>query len=553
MRRKSVSLAVAAALCATLVPPAPAVVAATKAAAPAHTTVAVRRLTESQYRNAIADVFGPDIQVNGRFEPGKREHGLLAIGNRELSLTSGGFEQYFAIARSIADQALDEKHRAKTLGCTLTDAACASRFVQATGEKLFRRPLTPGEIASRVALVSKAGDYHEGAKLALVSLLMAPEFLFRIEQAEPDPAHAGALRLDAYSKAARLSYLIWDAAPDAELLAAAAAGDLHTEAGVARQIDRMTASPRLEAGARAFFADMLQLDQLDGLTKDVGAYPKFSQALLDSAREQTLRSLVDQLIVQGGDYRDVFTTRTTPIDRNLAAVYKAPFLGGGEAWTHYTFASEDGRAGVVTQVAFLSMFSHPAASSPTRRGVKVNEIFRCSPTPEPPADVDFSKVQALDKGTVRTRLLDHMTNPGCSACHRASDPVGLTLEHFDGIGQKRTLENGTPIDVSAELSGRKFTGAQGLGQLLHDDPKVPACLVTQLYAYGVGRAPADDDEDYLDAQAKGFAADGYKLKALIRRIGASAEFFKVVRPEKAAPTPAQKVATLNQRSTGGAR
>lgn len=553
MRRRSVSLAVAAALCATLVPPAPAVVAATKAAAPAHTTVAVRRLTESQYRNAIADVFGPDIQVNGRFEPGKREHGLLAIGNRELSLTSGGFEQYFAIARSIADQALDEKHRAKTLGCTSTDAACASRFVQATGEKLFRRPLTPGEIASRVALVSKAGDFHEGAKLALVSLLMAPEFLFRIEQAEPDPAHAGALRLDAYSKAARLSYLIWDAAPDAELLAAAAAGDLHTEAGVARQIDRMTASPRLEAGARAFFADMLQLDQLDGLAKDVGAYPKFSQALLDSAREQTLRSLVDQLIVQGGDYRDVFTTRTTPIDRNLAAVYKAPFLGGGEAWTHYTFAPEDGRAGVVTQVAFLSMFSHPAASSPTRRGVKVNEIFRCSPTPEPPADVDFSKVQALDKGTVRTRLLDHMTNPGCSACHRASDPVGLTLEHFDGIGQKRTLENGTPIDVSAELSGRKFTGAQGLGQLLHDDPKVPACLVTQLYAYGVGRAPADDDEDYLDAQAKGFAADGYKLKALIRRIGASAEFFKVVRPEKAAPTPAQKVATLNQRSTGGAR
>jgi len=531
------------------------------AAAPAHVTVASRRITESQYRNAIADIFGRDIKLNGRFEPGKREGGLLAIGNSELSITSGGFEQYFALARSVADQALDPKRRDAIVPCKpadpkAADAGCAAAFVQKYGALLFRRPLTAADVAGRVAVANRgatqAGDFYEGLKLSLVSLLMAPEYLFRIEQAEADPTQPGQMRLDGYTKAARISYLLWDSGPDAELLAAAAKGELHTQAGLDREIARMLASPRLESGVRAFFTDMLQLDQLEGLQKDSAAYPKFSQALVDSAREQTLRSLVDHLVGHDGDYRDIFTARTTTLNRHLASVYNAPFLGGGGEWASYTFPDDAERAGVLTEVSFLSMFSHPAASSPTRRGVKVNEIFKCRPTPDPPPDVDFSKVQATDHGTVRSRLIDHMTNPGCSACHKASDPVGLTLEHFDSIGQKRLLENGAPIDVSGELGGKAFAGAPGLGKLMHDDPKVASCLVQQVYAYGVGRQPRDADEDYLAAQSRGFAADAYRLKALFARIGGSPEFFKVMMPEKApvAP-PGQKVASAApQRSKG---
>ena len=58
--------------------------------------VAVRRLTETQYRHTVADVLGPQIKIEARFEPEKREEGLLAIGSSQLSLTSAGFEQYFA-------------------------------------------------------------------------------------------------------------------------------------------------------------------------------------------------------------------------------------------------------------------------------------------------------------------------------------------------------------------------------------------------------------------------------------------------------------------------
>jgi hypothetical protein len=158
------------------------------------------------------------------------------------------------------------------------------------------------------------------------------------------------------------------------------------------------------------------------------------------------------------------------------------------------------------------------------------EIFMCQATPDPPADVDFSRVQDSSKGTVRARLLDHMQNVGCAVCHRRTDPPGLALEHFDGLGQLRTTENGTTIDVSAGINGVKIEGAQGLGQFLHDDPRVPECLVRDVYAYAVGRETDEQDQDYLHAQTKAFAGNGYRLPDLMAQIASSSEFFKVVAP-----------------------
>ena len=139
-------------------------------------------------------------------------------------------------------------------------------------------------------------------------------------------------------------------------------------------------------------------------------------------------------------------------------------------------------------------------------------------------------MQALDKGTVRTRLLAHKENAGCAVCHRVSDPPGLALEHFDGIGQLRKLENGQLIDVSAEIDGTQFSGAKGLGQVLRDDKRVPQCLVRNVYAYGIGRPTSEKDEDYLIDETKAFADDGYRFKDLLTNIATSPGFFKVARP-----------------------
>jgi hypothetical protein len=493
--------------------------------------VAIRRITESQYRHTIADVFSPDIKINSRFEPERRDDGLLAVGNSDLSLTSSGFEQYFALAASIATQALSDKLAAATVPCkpanpAAADDACARQFVTKYGELLFRRPLTESELAARVrtaaAGASQAGDFNAGLRLALTSLLVAPEFLFRIESAEPDPGRPGQYRLDAYTKASRLSFLFWDTAPDSELLEAARTGAIHTESGVNAQLARLVASPRYEEGARAYFSDMLQLDGIENIVKDPAIYPKFNQSVADGAKEQTLRTTIDLLIRQKRDYRELFTSNDTFIE-----------------------ASE--RAGILTQVSFLSLFSHPGTSSPTKRGIKIYEIFMCEPTPNPPADVDFSKVKDSTQGTVRGRLLDHMSNSGCTVCHRRSDPPGLALEHFDGLGQLRTTENGSAIDVSADIRGTAIVGAQGLGNYLHNDPRVPACLVKDVYAYGTGRKIDDREDDYLADQAKVFASHGYRVPDLMLQIAASPEFFKVVIPKGVMPVSTAQATTAQVR------
>ena len=52
-------------------------------------------------------------------------------------------------------------------------------------------------------------------------MLQAPQFLFSWEDAAGDKGD----KLDAYSKASRLSLFLWDTVPDGELLDAAASGE----------------------------------------------------------------------------------------------------------------------------------------------------------------------------------------------------------------------------------------------------------------------------------------------------------------------------------------
>lgn len=537
------------------------------ASAPTPGIVATRRLTEAQYKQTIADLFGEDIAVNGRFEPEQREHLLLAIGGSMLSISAAGFDQYFAIAKSVAEQVLDEKRRATFVECELAnpkaiDDQCTAAFVATYGRKLFRRPLTSDEIAPRVALAAEgttqSGDYYSGLKLALASLLTAPQFLFRIETAEPDPSQPGALRLDGYTKAARLAYLLWNTTPDDELLAAAESGAIHSPEGLRTQIDRLLASDRIEAGTRAFFSDMLQLDLYETLTKDPTIFPKFSQAVSEAAKEQTLKTLVNHLLVENADYRDLFTTRTTFLDRSLASIYRIPLLVP-EGWAKYEFPADSEHSGLLTQISFLGLFSHPGRSSPTKRGVAINEILLCEPTPLPPANVDFSIVNNTtnpDLPTVRKRLLAHSEDESCSGCHRKSDPLGLALERFDSLGQYRTTENQQMIDVAAELGGKQFDGARGLGKALRENPKVSACVVRNVYAYGTGRAPDKTDRRFLAEQSKAFSSEGYRFRSLLKQIVATPEFFKVVPPQPAPADVSKSNSTIaagsEANATGGA-
>jgi hypothetical protein len=506
----------------------------------------MRRLTESEYRNSITDIFGADVTVQGRFEPDRRIGGLLSASSAILSISPAGFEAYAKMADTIAGQVVDAKHRERLIACKPVDGhaaddACAGQVLAQYGLMLFRRPLTAEESAARVKLAreiaGKTNDFYAGLRYGLSSLLAAPDFLFRTEFAVAGAD--GKWTLDAYSRASRLSYLLWDSTPDAALLKAAGNGDLNRPEGVAREVDRLMASPRLQTGMRAFYADFLELDTQ--VAKDPNFYPKYSDAIATSAREETLHTMVDLTLTQRQDLRDLLTTRKTYINRPLAAVYGVPYNFDSE-WVPYEFSAEAQRSGILTQVTFLSLFSHPNRSSPTKRGVALLDIFLCQPTPQPPGDVDFSIVNDISNPnlkTVRQRLLAHATNPTCAACHTRSDPIGLALENFDSIGQYRTAENGDAIDASSSLQGKAFTGAIGLGQALHDNPNFPACFARKMYAYGTGANVGTVTPPVYRPFVTAFTAGNYRVPALIKALATNPQFFNAPPPAMPAAKTAQ--------------
>src|SRR5262249_54720528 len=202
-------------------------------------------------------------------------------------------------------QVAGKEHRGTLLPCrpvleTAADDACAAQFFANTGAFLYRRPLSKDELRQAVAVAHIASttlnSFYAGLEMSLAGMLESPQFLFRTELAEPDPAHPGAYRLDAYSKASQLSFFLWNSAPDARLMTAAASGRLETQSGLDHEVDRMLTSPRLEAGVRAFFADMLQFDLFDTLAQGAQLYHQWTFKVGQDAGEQALRQNVDLLL-----------------------------------------------------------------------------------------------------------------------------------------------------------------------------------------------------------------------------------------------------------------
>ncbi len=507
--------------------------------------VVIRRLTPDQYQRIVRDVFGPTIKVNGRFEPEPRVNGLLALGAGKVSVSGAGLAGYEAMARDIADQVVSPANRETLLPCTpkearAADDACARQVLGAVANLIYRRTVSEGELDGLVrnagAAAGELKDFHAGLSLSLAGLLVSPEFIFRKEV----PAGSGD-RIDAFSKASRLSFFLWDTGPDSELLRAAAAGELDDQKGLARQVDRMLASPRLEDGVRAYFTDMLGFDAFHTLTKDAVLHPKFYADVPKDAAEQTMRTIVDHLLVRRGDYRDLFTTRNTFLTPVLGAVYRVPVAETGantepSSWVAHEYPEGDPHVGLLTHASFVALHSHPGRTSPTIRGKALREVFLCQKVPDPPGNVDFTVVQDTGNAihrTARERLKAHATEAMCTGCHKITDPMGLALENFDASGGFRRDENGVAIDTSGELDGVKFTNVAGLSKVIHDHPALTSCLVKRVYAYAAGHQPGVGEDAFVKYLTTGFSEDRYQLPALLRRIATSDAFYRIAKQETA--------------------
>lgn len=514
----------------------------------------MRLISGEQYRAIAHDLFGDDITVELNTTLHQRRQGLVALGAVSAEVTPGALEEYERAARKIATQVVDETHRAALIPCAPVserdaDQECAAKFLSRVGRFLYRRPLTGAEVDAQAAIAGKVahelGDFYAGLRYALAGMLTSPKFIYISEAAEPDPGRAGEVRLDAFSKATRLSLFLWNALPDEALLDAAQKGALHEQKGLEREIDRMLASPRLEEGVEAFFSDLLGFNDFDTLSKDPVIYPAFTQSVAASAKQQTLRLISDFLIVQRRDYRNLFTASSTFADATLAPFYKATVPAPHDWVAVELDASES--AGLLTSLSFLTLHSHPGRSSPTRRGKAFREQLLCQSVPEPPPNVSFEIFEDPNSHfrTARERLAAHNSDPVCAGCHKLTDPIGLALENFDGAGQFRAMDGDAAIDVSGSLDGTPFTDVAGLGAAIRDHPALTSCLASRLYAYGVGREIENVDRPWLAFLFRRFAVHGYRLPDLMREIGASRAFYAVRTPEVHDAAEIRTAAVLN--------
>jgi hypothetical protein len=517
------------------------------------TPAALRLLTEQQYLNTLLYVFGPNMQPTTRFAALPRTDGLLASGAATAGLTETQLEMYQKTASKVAAQVVKEGSREFLIPCVpvaldAADPACAREFIEQVAPLLYRRTVSTEHIDR---LVKEAGgsadalkDFYNGLGVVIEGMLLSPNVLLVAERSEPDPDRPGQMRLDGWSLATRLSLFLWNAAPDADLLKAAETGALHTSKGLSAQVDRMLASPRLEQGVRALFDYMFEFENFAMLTKDGTIYPTFTGETAVDAREQTLRTVVDHLVARRQDYRDLFTTRQTFISPALAPIYKVAAQGPG--WTPYQFPEHSPYQGLLAQVSFQALHSHPGRSSATLRGKALREVMLCQAVPKPPANVDFSAVQNPDPNvkTARERVGFHLKNPSCAGCHRITDPMGLSMEAFDGAGQFREKENGAQIDTTGNLDGVPFDSVVGLGKALHDNPQLPWCAVRRTFAYATGTRSDTNNRRVLEFLSDRFAASGYVFPALMREITTSYAFRNVYEPRihKVYPLPDLKSA-----------
>lgn len=492
------------------------------------------RLTRSQYINTVRSIFNNYTDLpTPPLEPDQNPHLFDSIGAATSTLSELGAQQYEEAADAIARHVFtDEPRRAALVGCDPADATCTTAFLARVGRRLYRRPLTPDELTRWTSISTDLalGDPWRGLRFAVAGLLQSPHFLYRVELGAPDPADPTRNLHTAHEMAARLSFLFLNTGPDDALLDAADRDDLTDIDTLRAHAARMLDDPRARPAVQEFFDQLLDLRRLDAVVRDAAMHPRWTPTLPRSLRRE-VELLVDDLIFRrDADVRGLFNHPHTHVNTDLAALYGID-AAGATAITYVPVDLPDQRAGLLTLGAFLTLTSHPAETSPTRRGKYLRERILCQVIPPPPPGVDASLDPPDDDAptTVPERLAAHRREPACAGCHDAIDPPGLLFEHFDPIGAWRDEAYDRPVDAAGALDGVPLAGARELADLLATDDRVGACIVTQLHRHASGRLAAPGEQPALEDLEARFADGGHRFRDLLLDLVTS-DAFRVVAP-----------------------
>ena len=407
------------------------------------------------------------------------------------------------------------------------ETECATQILSELARRAYRRPVTDADVATLRPFYEAGRDasgFETGIQKAIERLLVAPEFLFRIER-DPAGVEPGTVYgLSDLELASRLSLFLWSDIPDEPLLQAAEAGRLSDPAERERQVRRMLADPKAKALVDTFATQWLQLGRIRGVIPDTDVFYEFDENLRADMERET-RLFLEHAIQEDHGLPQLLSANHTFINERLARHYG---IAGVYGERFRRVAVDDNRGGLLGQASLLTLTAYPTRTSPVLRGKWLLDNLLGMPPSAPPDDVPALEDNhgAVEPKSVRERLETHRANPACATCHRMMDPPGFAMEHFDAIGRWRdTDEHGATVDAAGALAdGTEIDGPAALRRaVLAGETSFVRTVTEKLLTYATGRRMVAADQPAIRKIVTD-AADDYRWSSIILGVVESLPF-----------------------------
>ena len=426
------------------------------------------------------------------------------------------------------------KSRRSSREIEASEVGCARQILSALARQAYRRPVDRASLDVLMDFYRrgrKDGGFERGIESALQFILASPEFLFRVE---PDPPSRSArrrdespevYRLDDLRLASRLSFFLWSSLPDEQLISLAAQGRLKQPAVFEQQVRRMLADPRSKTLIDNFAEQWLHLRNLKNSNPDLAAFPDFDDNLRQAMKEET-ELFFDSIMREDRSVMDLLNADYTFVNERLARHYGIPNIYGSRF--RRVPVPNDARRGLLGQASILTVTSYPNRTSPVERGKWILTNLPGVPPQPPPPNIPPLPDNGADGKvlSLRERMERHRSNPVCAGCHRVMDPIGFSMENFDGIGRWRAKEDGLVIDASGTLfTGAKLDGVNALRQEMTKRPEVFVGVLTErMLTYGVGRGLEYYDMPAVRKIVQDARATDYKFSSIVLGVTRSVPF-----------------------------
>jgi hypothetical protein len=420
--------------------------------------------------------------------------------------------------------------RAKIFVCQPQKAseerACAQRIARHLATGAFRRPATDEDVRRLLKFYdagrAEDGSFDAGVTQLVAAILSSPDFLYR---AIPASSTAAAARpLNDLELASRLSFFLWNEAPDATLLRLANAKQLSDPAALLAQVDRMLKDRRAQSLVENFALSWLNLDELEEIEPTDVAFG----AAMRGNFETEIRMFLASVLLEDRSVLDLINADWTFLNESLARQYGVTGVYGPQ-FRRVTLKDEN-RWGLLGKGAVLLRTSYADRTSPVLRGAWVLDRLVGTPPAPPPPDVvtDLSEPLGEKPRTVRARLEAHRESPTCQGCHGLIDPPGLALENFDVAGRWRDVDAAAneQIDPTAQLtSGIVLRGPADLRRSLTARvDQFPTTVARRLMMYALNREVEYFDMPQVRSIVRDAAGRDYTFAALVRGVVASDAF-----------------------------